>query len=584
MPKTEKRSKVETAKENSRGLRGTIGEELQQATEIFTKDNVQILKFHGIYQQDDRDLRKSLRDEGRDKAYQFMIRLKNPGGGHLTPGQWEALTQAADEFGDGTIRLTTRQAVQFYGLGKSRLRDLIQFLDRHLLTSFGACGDGVRNVMCCPISSIRAGSTFDGRHWAERIADHLGYSTSAYLDIWLDGEKLQLDSEPLFGKGYLPRKFKIAIGDPVDNCVDLLTNDIGILPELQDGRLERFHLFVGGGMGSTHGKIETYPRLAQQLTSLPPDQLLTVLTAVVETQRDLGNRSNRKRARMKYLVEELGVDGFRREVEQRLGHSLPEAEPARLANLDLHLGWHRQRDENLHYYGLSIENGRIADLEGYRLKTALREIARLFQPEIMLTPSQDLILSNIPSQLVQSVQDQLRHFGISGENLPSPLRSTSMACPALPTCGLAITEAERRLPGLIRQLENAGFGDESVILRISGCPNSCSRPPVAELGLVGKSLDGYHLYVGGNREGTRLAELFLEDVGSEQLFEVISTLLGIHRRERLEQESFGDTCSRLGLERLKQLFDLEVSQHEDLSGLTESGGTYLPGNRQRSFD
>lgn len=554
-----KRSKIERIKEASRGLRGSIGHELAEEASHFSKDSVQLLKFHGIYQQDDRDQRKVRRKAGREKAYQFMVRIKNPGGGRLSPEQWKALDEIADLFGEGTLRITTRQGIQFHGVGKDSLKQTIRHLSERLISTFGACGDGNRNTMACPVSGLPKGSTFDGREWAARIAAKFAFQSSAYFDIWLDGEKLkQTESEPLYGKTYLPRKFKIAVADPDDNCVDLLTNDVGVLPILRNGGLEGFNIFVGGGMGSTHLKEETYPRLATPLAFIPPDRLLDLLEAIVFTQRDLGNREDRRQARMKYLVEKLGIEDFRREVETRFGQTLSEVRPWVIGPTGYHFGWQEQQNEGRHFLGIFVENGRIEDRHDWKLKTALRALVDLVGPTIILTPNQDLILADIPGESVAEVRRLAETYGIvlQGE---SPLRTNSLACPALPTCGLAITEAERRLPSLIDELEDAGFGDEPIKIRMSGCPNSCSRPPVAEIGLIGKSVNGYNLLVGGNRSGTRLAELLFEDVQAEDLATEIGRLIALFRRSRRADEHFGDFCHRVGVESLRGSLSEEVA-------------------------
>jgi len=550
MADTAGRSRVELVKEASRGLRGTIAEELNNGAVSFSKPATGILKFHGIYQQEDRDLRKSFRERGEEKAYEFMVRIRNPGGGRLTAEQWVALDEIADRFGNQSLRITSRQGVQFHGVGKENLRHTIQRLNQLSISTFGACGDGNRNTMACPVSGLAAGSEFRGGEWAALIADRLSFKTSAYFEVWLDGEPVsEPEEEPLYGKAYLPRKFKIAVGDPHDNCVDLLTNDLGILPALEAGSLRGFHVFVGGGLGSTHDKTETFPRLAEALTCVPPDQLLDLVEAVVATQRDLGNRADRRQARMKYLVENLGIAAFRMEVEKRLGAMLPAPREHRLSPVDRHFGWHPQEAAGMRYLGLFVENGRIVDREDCRMKTGLRVLIELFQPTVYLTPNQDLIIADIPERHFAEVRDLVRRFGLEKART-SRLRGLAMACPALPTCGLAITEAERRLPGLITELEAAGFGEEEIVIRMSGCPNSCSRPPVAEIGLIGKSIDGYHLFVGGKADGTRLARLLRKDVPSGELALEIGRLIRLYRRLRSEDESFGDFCDRMGPERL----------------------------------
>jgi sulfite reductase (ferredoxin) len=551
MAERNKKSKIEVIKEGSRGLRGTIGKELDEDTGRFTKDSSQLLKFHGVYQQEDRDLRKERRAAGEEKAYQFMVRITNPGGGRLTPGQWVALDEVSKRFGDGTLRITSRQGIQFHGIGKGNLKSTIQFLNAHSVSTFGACGDGNRNTMACPVSSLRRGSHFDGSDWAARIAQRLSFRTAAYYEIWVDGEKAkEPEAEPLYGQAYLPRKFKIAIADPEDNCVDLFTNDIGILPELTDGKLEGFHVFVGGGLGSTHLKAETFPVLAQPLTFVSPGQLLDVVESIVRTQGDLGNREERRQARMKYLVLNLGLDRFRSEVEHRLGAQLPDPREHRLGAADRHFGWHGQRESGMNYLGIFVENGRIADRDGSKLKTGIRSLVEEFEPTIFLTPNHDLILADIPDSRVSEVGKRAEALGIVGTENPS-LRTLSMACPALPTCGLAITEAERRLPGIISELEEAGLGDERITIRMSGCPNSCSRPPVAEIGLIGKSVSGYNLHVGGNPTGSRLAFLLREDVSAEQVPKEIASLIRVFRRQASNGEAFGDFCNRVGADQLQ---------------------------------
>jgi sulfite reductase beta subunit-like hemoprotein len=564
MSNLQKRSKIESIKESSNGLRGNIVQELGEPTEIFSKDSVQILKFHGMYQCDDRDLRRERQQAGQGKAFQFMVRIKNPGGGRLTPEQWLAVDEVSELHGDGTIRITTRQGLQFYGIGKDNLKAVIQRLDSQKLTTFGACGDGTRNVMACPASAIRAGSAFDGQEWADKISEKLSYTTTAYYDIWLDGEKITQSEEPLYGDSYLPRKFKIALADPHDNCVEILTNDIGILPAMHEDHLEGFHVMVGGGMGATHRKAETFPRLAEPLTFVEPSQLLDTLVAILATQRDLGNRSNRRRARMKYLVEELGIDGFRQEVESRLGSPLPTTRPFPINHGECHRGWHAQREPGRYYFGLFVENGRIADLPKRRLRTALREAVKRFRPNILLTPNQDLILSDVPAERIHLLYALLEEYGVLDESGTSRLRSRSMACPALPTCGLAITEAERYLPTLIAELEQAGYGAEEVQIRMSGCPNSCSRPPVAEVGLVGKSVNAYTVFVGGSLSSARLARLLSDSVSTEELPNLIARLIDIFRSERRDGESFGDTTHRLGPERLQEMLkSLERTQDQE---------------------
>ncbi len=548
-------SKVEVFKAESRGLRGEIAEELASPRDHVNEGTSQLLKFHGVYQQDDRDRRKEMRQAGGDKAYQFMVRTKTPGGGRLTPEQWLVLDEAAERFGNGTMRVTTRQDIQFHGVGKTLLREAVGFLNREWISTWGACGDGVRNTMACPVSGLAGSPGFNGQDWAARISRQFTPRSTAYFEVWLDGENVTpVVDEPLFGKTYLPRKFKIAISEPDHNCVDVHTNDVGLIPRVQGGRLLGFLALVGGGMGSTHGKSETFPRLATPFTFVEPDSVLDLLEAIILTHRDLGDRVNRKHARLKYIVEDLGLSRFRTLVEERFHRPiLASGFTAPLGEIDFHLGWHSQVNRDYKYLGIFVENGRIQDSDGVRLKTGLREVVTRFRPSALLTPAQNVILSDLPAAQADQLEAALKSFGIETGNAESPLRRNSLACPALPTCGLAIAEAERFLPDLLSELEALGYGNEGIMIRMSGCPNSCSRPPVAEIGLVGKSMRGYHVYVGGSRLGNRLGELFQEDVRSEDLASTLATLLDGYRAGREGGEGFGDFAHRIGVAGLRAL-------------------------------
>ncbi|HLE25592.1 MAG TPA: NADPH-dependent assimilatory sulfite reductase hemoprotein subunit [Thermodesulfobacteriota bacterium] len=559
----EKKSKVEIAKENSNGLRGTIREELGSNSDHCSTENTHILKFHGIYQQDDRDLRQELKKEGKDKKYIFMVRTKNPGGGELSPEQWEALNKITDLYGNGTLRITTREDIQFHGVGKEELEGTIRLLNSELISTYGACGDGNRNTVACPVSNIRKGSLFDGQKWAQLISKHLSFKSKAYYEIWLDGEPITKEedvrepqsndeTETLYGKTYLPRKFKIGIGLPDDNCVDVHTHDIGIIP-LLNGGLMGFNVLVGGGMGSTHRKVRTFPRLADPLALVSPENLIDVLTRIVEIQRDHGDRSDRNHARMKYVVEELGVERFKEELERRLGYRLLPPEPIELRYTESHLGWHEQDTSGLWYVGIFVENGRLKDTDQSQIKTGLREIVRRFRPVVRLTPSQDIVLSNIPEEKIKDIESALRDYRIITEKEITSLRKNSIACPALPTCGLALAEAERFLPCLIDELEERGYGDEKIKIRMSGCPNACSRPPVAEVGIMGVSPKKYNLYVGGSFEGTRLNRLYEELIDAGELADRIAELIDIFHLNKRPGERFGDFCNRVGVEKLKEL-------------------------------
>ncbi len=546
------KTKAEEVKEASQGLRGSIRSELESESDHLTSESAQLIKFHGVYQYDDRDQRRRLLQEGEGKAYRFMVRTRVPGGGRISPEQWLTLDRASQLYGNGTLRLTNRQDIQFHGVGKKNLASLIRLINQELLTTFGACGDGVRNVIACPVSSLAEDSVFDGQAWANAISRSLAFKTTAYMEIWLDGEKIEsVFDEPLYGKGYLPRKFKIGISGVNENCPDVYTNDIGLVPVVERGSLTAFEVLVGGGLGSSHGNHQTYPRLATPLCRTDPEQLLPLLRAIVELYRDLGDRTDRKHARLKYVIEEMGIEAFRRSVEALLQTKLEPPRPVVFQGRSRHLGWQRQK-EGRFYLGLFAENGRIHD-SGPRLKSALREIVERFRPSIQLTPDQNLILADIEADKRAEITFVLESYQVSLPDAVSNLRLRSMACPALPTCGLALAEAERQLPGVISELERFGCGDAAVTIRMAGCPNSCSRPPVAEIGLVGRSSNGYHIYLGGSPTGQRLAELYRENVAAEELAVVIAGLIDLWRRETQEKESFGDWSHRIGVENLRQL-------------------------------
>ncbi len=552
------KSRVEVIKENSNGLRGSIAEELGKETDHFSHEDYQILKFHGIYQQDDRDLRQELKKEGKDKKYIFMIRTKHPGG-ELSADQWQVLNRISDQCADGTLRITTRQDIQFHGVGKENLKRAIQLLNSEKISTYGACGDGNRNTVACPVSDIRKESSFDAQKWANLISERLSYKSKSYYEIWVDDERIpeEDEAETIYGKTYLPRKFKIGIGHPDDNCIDVHTHDIGIVPVL-DGSLLGFNVMVGGGLGSTHRQAKTYPRLGDPIAFVEPERLLDTVTRIVEFQRDNGDRADRKHARLKYVVEEWGVQRVRNELETRLGHKLSDSKPVKLSNIENHLGWHEQNTQGLWYLGIFVENGRIKDTNDSKMKTGLREIVQNFRTGIRLTPLQDIVLTNIPSGKIGAIRSELKLYRIKTENEYSRLRINAMACPALPTCGLALAESERYLPSLIDELEKRGYGEEDIKVRMSGCPNSCSRPPVAEIGIIGTSPHKYNIYIGGNYEGTRLNKLFEEHVDDSLLADRIGSLIDLYNGMKSGDERMGDFCDRIGLETIKSMINERV--------------------------
>lgn len=552
-----KKSKVEVIKEGSGYLRGTISETLAGEESHFSEADYQLLKFHGIYQQDDRDLRQQLKKEGKERKYMFMVRTKNPGGGEMSPRQWEALCEASDRFADGTLRVTTRQTIQFHGIGKDNLKNTIRHLNDNFVPTNGACGDVNRNTVAGPVSDITGGETFDAQKLAREIAENLSFKTPAYYDVWMDGEMLTTDApaegevEPLYGKTYLPRKFKIGIAEEHDNSVDAHTNDIGIVP-VTGGGLRGYNILVGGGLGSHHRQTKTFPRLADPLGFVSEDKIHPALKAILEFQRDNGDRSDRKHARMKYVVEEWGIGRVREEIEKRAGFDFEPVKEFSLRQPENHLGWHAQNDPSLMYVGIFIENGRISDTGGSRAKTCIREIVRDTGAGVRLTALQNIILSNIPADRAEEVKRRLKDGGVKTEDEYSQARLNSMACPALPTCGLALAEAERYMPSLISRLEDMGYGDERIKIRMSGCPNACSRTPTSEIGLIGASPGKYNIYLGGNFEGTRLNSLYEEMVSEEELAPRIAGFIDFYRKEAESGEAFGDFCDRVGFEAIKK--------------------------------
>lgn len=539
---------ADRVKLSSRFLRGRIASGLDDPSPRFSDEDAQILKFHGIYQQDDRDLRA---DRTRlDRDWIFMVRASVPGG-RLTAGQYLVMDRLADEVGNGTLRITSRQGIQWHHTRKAGLRPLLATLNRHLVTTLGACGDVVRNTMCCP-------APLPGRdlvaRYADRIAAHFRPRTRAYYEIWIDGEKAITaeappDEEPVYGATYLPRKFKIAFAFPGDNCTDVYGNDVGIIPHLGEDDVDRFVLLVGGGMGKSHGKPDTFPRLADPFATVPADDLVAVVEAIVGIQRDFGERHDRKHARLKYLVEYWGIEDFRRAVERRLGYRLAPPEPIDWETSEDHLGWHAQPDGRW-FYGLPIENGRISDTPNMALRSGIRAVVERLGVGVHLTPSQSLLFVDVPVERRRQVEAVLSDHGVpTPEAVPVVIRR-SMACVALPTCGLALTDAERALPRVIRRLHQRlaelGVTDDAPTVRMSGCPNGCSRPYNAEIGLVGRRSGRYDIHVGGNHLGTRLNTILAENVAEADLVDVLLPALQTWKDHRRPGERFGDFWSRIG--------------------------------------
>ena len=546
-----KLSDVERIKAQSRHLRGTLVESLKDPlTGAFAEDDTQLSKFHGIYQQDDRDVRNERKRQRLEPAYSFMIRVRVPGG-VCTTDQWLSMDEIARTRANGTIRLTTRQAFQLHGVIKGKLKTAIQGINQALMDTLAACGDVNRNVMCSPMPPLSEVHREVQAH-AESLSEHLTPATRAYHEIWLDGKKLQNpepDVEPIYGDTYLPRKFKSAFVVPPQNDVDVYAQDLGFIAIVEQGVVRGFNVTVGGGMGMSNGETATYPRLADVMGFCTTEQVNAVAEAVVTIQRDFGDRTNRKHARLKYTIDDRGLNWLRSEVERRLGWQLEEPRPfAFVGNGDVY-GWQRSTD-GLWHYTLFVQNGRILDAGDRRLMTGLRKIATAHKGDFRLTPNQNLIISNVSDDDREQITELLREFGIENSQQASPLRLHSMACVAFPTCGLAMAESERYLPSLIdridERLEVHGLRDEAMTIRMTGCPNGCARPYIAEIGLVGKGPGQYNLYLGAGFAGDRLNKLYRENIDEEEILAALDPLFARYARERNNGEHFGDFAVRIG--------------------------------------
>ncbi|OGW86697.1 MAG: sulfite reductase subunit beta [Omnitrophica bacterium RIFCSPHIGHO2_02_FULL_46_11] len=552
------RPELERVKEDSRYLRGTIKEELAAGTTHFLKDNTHLLKAHGTYQQDDRDIRNKRRKEGLEPLYTMMIRSKIPGG-RLTPEQYLIHDELADLYGDHTLRITTRQGFQFHSVFKKNLKAVIRGINEKLGTTLGACGDNVRNVLGCPAPS---GDRMKLRiyEYAKAISDQFLAKTRAYHEIWINGEKLadpkKEENEPIYGKAYLPRKFKIAMAFPEDNCVDVYTNDIGIVPEIKKGELTGFNILVGGGLGMSHGAKDTFPRLADPLCFVSPNEILDMTKAIVLVQRDYGDRKSRKHARMKYLIHDRGLPWFQAEVEKRFGKKINPPHVISWKGFEDHLGWHEEGN-GLWYFGISVENGRIKDEGSLRLKSGLHAVVERFKTNVYLTATQDILISDVKNQEKAELENLLASYGIPLPNQLSMIQKNSMSCPALPTCGLAITESERSMPALVDQLESAlnklGLGSTKMTLRMTGCPNGCARPYSSEIGLVGRAVGTYNIYLGGNLDGTRLNQVYFENVREANIVNQLIPIFKYYKLEHKGDEEFGNFCHRIGVEKLSKI-------------------------------
>ncbi|MBL8872184.1 MAG: NADPH-dependent assimilatory sulfite reductase hemoprotein subunit [Planctomycetaceae bacterium] len=580
-----KRSKVEFIKEESVGLRGKILTELTDtSTGEVSGETERLLKFHGTYHQDDRDLRKERKKQGLEIAYSFMVRNRIPGG-KITAGQFLGELQIADELGNQTLRLTTRQSIQLHGVVKENLWPTINRINQIHLSTQSACGDVARNVCCCP-APIRFDSRRDQlQAWADKIADHVRPKTNAYREIWIEdlesGERQKLvenrieaEDEPLYGKTYMPRKFKIGIALPEDNCIDVYSHDLGLLAVFKGDVLLGFNISVGGGMGTTPSNKKCFPALGKRLTFAKPEETLAVISAIMMVERDFGDRADRKQARLKYLVNSWGIEAIKAKVEEYLPQAealcdlpnaavtcpLPAPHPAEVTGHDDHMGWHSQGDGKW-FLGLPIENGRVHDSGELRLKSALRALFHGLVPNARLTMQQNILLCDIEEANKSEINRILAEHGVATVEQMSATRRHAYACPALPTCGLAVTESERVLPALIDEIERDvaefGLATEQFTIRMTGCPNGCARPYNADIGLVGRSVDGktgegkYTIFLGGNLISTRLGIIYKDLVPLSNVASELKPAFECFKLHRQDGESLGDFMARFGVEAIQ---------------------------------
>ena len=584
-PVARKPSKSEGLKERSNYLREPVATELLQETTHFTEDGIQILKFHGSYQQDNRDNRV----KGQEKDYQFMLRTRNPGG--FTPPQlYLALDKLSEEYGNHTIRVTTRQGFQLHGVLKKNLKAVFSSIIKNMGSTLGACGDLNRNVMAPPAPYKNRPEYKYALQYANNVADLLTPQTGAYYEIWLDGEKavsaeedpavkaarqkngngtiFSDKEEPIYGSHYMPRKFKCSVTVPGDNSIDLYSQDLSLVVITNEaGELQGFDVFAGGGLGRTHNKEETFARVADEICYVAKDDVYDLVKAIVATQRDFGDRTDRRHARLKYLINDKGVQWFREKVAEYFGKPLEAFKPLpEWKYLDF-LGWNEQGDGKL-FVGISVNNGRIKDEGSFQLKTALREIVQKYNLPVLATPHQNVLIYDISPDIKQEIQGILDRCGIQSETAIDPLVRYGMACPAMPTCGLAITESERVMPSILERiralLTKVGLKDEHFVVRMTGCPNGCARPYMAELGFVGSSPESYQIWLGGSPDQTRLAKAIEEKLHVKDFEAFLEPIFVYFKQKRQLSESFGNFCDRVGLESIRQF----VTNYQSTDSMT----------------
>lgn len=545
-----KLSDSERMKRDSNYLRGTIKEDLSNGlTGGFEGDNFLLIRFHGMYQQDDRDIRAERTEQKLEPRHAMMLRCRLPGG-VITPEQWLKIDKfAAEQTLYGSIRITNRQTFQFHGILKGDVKPAHQMLHEAGLDSLATANDVNRNVLCTS-NPVQSGLHREAYEWAKKISEHLLPRTRAYAEIWLDKEKVAAtDEEPILGETYLPRKFKTSVVIPPLNDVDLHANDMNFVAIEENGKLIGFNVLVGGGLAMTHGDTATFPRLASEFGFIPLKDTLAVAEAIVTTQRDWGNRTERKNAKTKYTLERVGVETFKQETERRAGITFSPIRPYEFTLRGDQIGWLKGIDDHWHLT-LFIENGRLIDLPGKPLKTGVAEIAGIHRGDFRLTANQNLIIAGIPEAEKSRIESLARAHGLISDNV-TPLRENSMACVSFPTCPLAMAEAERFLPEFVTEVEKImssyGVGNEQIVLRVTGCPNGCGRAMLSEVGLVGKAPDRYNLHLGGNRTGTRIPRMYRENISSAAILSVLDELIGRWSQERAAGEDFGDYLIRAGV-------------------------------------
>lgn len=546
-------SDVERIKSESNYLRGTLSEAIEEPISSgINDDDNRLMKFHGSYLQDDRDLRNERQRQKLEPAYQFMVRVRAPGG-VATPEQWLVMDRVANKYGNKTLKITTRQAFQMHGILKWNMKKNIQEINDSLMDTLAACGDVNRNVMCNP-NPYQSEIHSEVYEWAERLSDYLSPRTNAYHEIWLDGEKV-IDSqeteeiEPMYGALYLPRKFKIGMAIPPNNDVDVFSQDLGLIAILEDDKLVGFNIAVGGGMGMTHGDTKTYPQLARVIGFCTPDQVVEVAEKIITIQRDYGNRAVRKYARFKYTIDARGLEWITNELNERIGWGLDQAKAYQFEHNGDRYGWIKGSNDKWHFT-FFIENGRVLDTDDYPMMTGLREIAKVHTGDFRLSPNQNLIISNVTDDNKKQIDELIEQHRLTDGARHSALRRSSIACVAFPTCGLAMAEAERYLPLLLDKLEiiidEAGLREKEIVIRMSGCPNGCSRPALGEIGFIGKAPGKYNMYLGASFTGDRLNKIYRENIEEEEILSLLRPLIFQYAKEKLEGEHFGDFVIRAG--------------------------------------